>query len=113
MLKDWIKALPSSFFIAPSAATSPHFATLSAWTNSQSFTSAAVSEFFRKADFLVAQAYELGYTVITNEVPDVKAKNRVKIPTACMGIGAQWTNTFGMLRAERVRFFVPSDPQMP
>lgn len=107
-LAAWVKALPGSFFISPSAATTQHFETVSAWVQAQSFTPAAISDFFSKADyFLVAQARELGYTVVTNETPDANSKKRVKIPTACIGVSASWTNAFGMLRAEKASFVLP------
>lgn len=107
-LSEWIKALPSSFFVTPSEATTPHFETVSAWAQAQDFTPAAKSDFYNKADyFLVAQARELGYTVVTNETHDAIAKKRIKIPTACIGVDASWTNAFSMLRTEKVGFVLP------
>ena len=60
--------------------------------------------FFEAADYyLVAYAHAHGDVVVTHETPAPQAK-KVKLPTACIGVGVKTMNPWEMLRREKVRF---------
>jgi hypothetical protein len=70
-----------------------------------------VSTFLQVADYyLVAQALELRYTVVTHEVV-ANTTRRIKIPNACLGMNVRYVTPFAMLRAEKARFVVPPPSQ--
>ena len=99
-----------TFFISPSAATVPSLQATSIWANNSGYEPAAVSTFLQVADYyLVAQALELQYTVVTHEVV-ANTTRRIKIPNACLGMGVRYVTPFAMLRAEKARFVLPSPP---
>ena len=106
-LAAWMKARPASFGMRETSADLAVMARLASWatTASVDFTPAARAEFLASADYrLVAQAATTGYTVVTHETRDARARKRVKIPDACAAVGASWTTPFAMLRAEGARF---------
>jgi hypothetical protein len=71
-----------------------------------------VSIFLQAADYyLVAQARQLQYTVVTHEVVAQSAK-RIKIPNACLGLNVRYVTPFTMLRAEKARFVLPKSPAL-
>ena len=79
----------------------------------QSYTQAAISEFFAVADYwLVGHALATGYTVVTHEVSEPKSKKKIKIPDACNGVGVKWTNPFEMLEKEGALFVLASNRTM-
>lgn len=103
-LAQWAKARPQVFRTLD-AATSAKLTELSTWANSGQFTPAAVSEFLGIADyFLVAYAAAHGHTVVTHELFQANAKNRVLIPNACQALGVDYCTTFTMLRGRGVQF---------
>ena len=111
-LSAWTQQRPGSFFVAPSAATVPSLQAISIWANSSGYEPAAVSTFLQVADYyLVAQALELQYTVVTHEVV-ANTTRRIKIPNACLGVDVRYVKPFAMLRAEKARFVLPS-PSLP
>jgi Domain of unknown function (DUF4411) len=110
-LSAWVQQRPSTFFISPSAATVPSLQMTSIWANNSGYEPAAVSTFLQVADYyLVAQALELRYTVVTHEVI-ANTTRRIKIPNACLGMSVRYVTPFAMLRAEKARFVLPSPSQ--
>lgn len=105
-LADWIKKMPSSFFKAVDDEALGALRELTAWVNGKSqYTRAAVTTFLGTADyFLVGQAKAMGYTVVTHEMPAPEAKNRVRIPEACLALGVPYALPWKMLRDTGVRF---------
>lgn len=115
----WLEKFPESFFIEISARTQPHLTAVSEWANQwkdrantpkeRIAAESAVGDFFRAADyFLVSQARELGYTVVTNEVSASTSKGRIKIPDVCSAVGVRSMNTYSMLRTAGVKLtFAP------
>jgi len=104
VLADWASARGVSFFLPTDAAVLPSLASLSAWATTQSYSPAAITTFLEGADYyLAAHAHAHGHTVVTLERPEDSIR-RVKIPSACIGLGVKWMNPFEMLRTERARF---------
>ena len=109
-LSVWAQQRPSTFFISPSAATVPSLQATSIWASSSGYDPAAVTTFLQVADYyLIAQARELQYTVVTHEVVS-NGTRRIKIPNACLGVNVQYITPFTMLRAEQARFVLPQPP---
>lgn len=103
---NWVASCAPGFFIKPTAATAGSLTAVSTWVQSQPFTPAAVNTFLQVADYyLVAQARELGLTVVTHEVHS-NSQNRVKIPNVCLGLGIDCKTPFEMLRIEQARFIL-------
>lgn len=91
----------SGFFQPMDEAAVERLPQVAAWATSQSFTNAAISEFFSVADFyLVAYALAHGHTIVTHEMSNPKAKARVMIPDACIALGVPYCSPFTMLRKE-------------
>lgn len=116
-LATWAQNRPSGFFISPSAATVPSLQTTSVWANEAGYEPAAVTTFLQVADYyLVAQAHELSYTVVTHEVVSPSTR-RIKIPNACPALDVPYVTPFAMLRTEKARFVLPSStspqPSLP
>ncbi|MFE1749058.1 DUF4411 family protein [Streptomyces anandii] len=103
-LADWASSHPD-FFRPIDAATTTHFASLTRWANSRSYTNAAIAEFLNNtADyFLVAYAIAHSHTLVTHEQPRPDSKRRILIPDACEAMGVTYSNTFVMLRNSRAR----------
>lgn len=109
-LSAWVQQRPSTFFVSPSAATVPSLQATSIWANNSGYEPAAVSTFLQVADYyLIAQALELHYTVVTHEVV-ANTTRRIKIPNACLAMNVRYVTPFAMLRAEQARFVLPSPP---
>lgn len=77
------------------------FGPLTAWVSKQQYTQSAINEFSsEQADYLlIAHAKAHGYTVTTLERPSPGAKNRVRIPDACVAMDVPISDTFTMMRA--------------
>jgi hypothetical protein len=103
-LADWAKARGPSFFVPPDGADIASLATGSNWAAGGGFEAGAVSQFLQVADYyLVAQAHARGFVVVSHEVPANSVK-KIKIPTACIGLGVKFVSPYEMLRTERARF---------
>lgn len=95
------------FFLAPTAATVPSLQATSTWAAGAGYEPSAVTTFLQVADYyLVAQAHQLQYTVVTHEVVSPSVK-RIKIPNACPGLDVKYVTPYTMLRAEKARFVLP------
>jgi phage anti-repressor protein len=111
-LATWAINCPDTFFLAPTAATVPSLQATSTWATNAGYEPGAVSIFLQAADYyLVAQAHQLQYTVVTHEVVAQSAK-RIKIPNACLGLSVRYVTPFTMLRAEKARFILPQPPAL-
>jgi hypothetical protein len=104
VLAEWAEARGDAFFLVPDPAVLPSLAALSTWSTSQRYAPGAITTFLEGADYyLVAQAHAHGHTVVTLEKP-ADSINRVKIPSACIGLGVKTMTPFEMLRTEHTRF---------
>lgn len=114
LLVAWARQQPKTFFLAPDAHVTTALKEISNWVNSQSYTAAAIAEFFAAADYwLVGHALATGYTVVTHEVSVPSSKKNVKIPDACNGVGVKWTNPFEMLEKEGALFVLAQNRTTP
>jgi len=105
-LAEWMTTQPASFRLPARPEDQPALRTVSHWAVDAGYHQAAVATFLQAGDyFLVAQALSLGFTVVTQEIPDpVISKKRIKIPDACKSVGVPWVTPFTMLRTEGARF---------
>jgi hypothetical protein len=111
-LAVWARQRLASFFLAPSAATVPSLQATTTWARSAGYEPAAVTTFLQVADyFLVAQALEHQYTVVTHEIV-ANTTRRIKIPNACFGLNISVVTPYAMLRAEKAKFVLPA-PSLP
>lgn len=111
LLVAWASQQPKTFFLSPDKHVVAALETVSNWVNSQSYTPAAIAEFFAAADYwLVGHALATGYTVVTHEVSVPSSKKKVKIPDACNGVGVKWTNPFDMLEKQGALFVLATNP---
>jgi predicted nucleic acid-binding protein len=109
-LADWARQRPTSFFLTPTAATVPSLQAASVWASTAGYDPAAVTGFLQVADYyLVAQALEHRYTVVTHEIV-ANTTRRIKIPNACLELGIRYVTPFTMLRSEKARFVLPTLP---
>ena len=103
-LADWTRERGAGIFLVPDQPLLSVLPAISAWATRGSYDQAAVSTFFRVADyFLVAHVYGGEYTVVTHEIPSA-SKRKYKIPDACIGLGIKCVTPYEMLRNERARF---------
>jgi len=103
-LAIWARQQGSSFFLKPDSAMLPALGQVSQWATEQSYEPAAVNTFLQVADYyLVVHALTHGHTLVTHEIPSTSTK-RIKIPSACLGLGIKCMTPFEMLRHEGARF---------
>jgi len=104
-LTDWVKALPTSFFLRPNSNAIDSLRIVAEWADQAPlYEAGARSDFLDRADYyLVAQAHASQYAVVTNEVAAEK-RTQIKIPNACAAHGVPVRTLFNMLRAENARF---------
>lgn len=105
-LSAWSKNCGSELYLSPRASAAQYLARLSTWaTTHTQYTEPAKREFLASADYvLVAQAADLGFTIVTHETPAPNAKKRIKIPEACAAVGVQYCSPWRVLRSEGARF---------
>ena len=109
-LATWAASRGTGFFVKPDVAMLPALGTVSAWATGQRYEPAAVNTFLQIADYyLVAYALAHGHTVITHEIASPSTK-KIKIPDACIGLSIKCMTPFEMLRRERARFILGSEP---
>jgi len=105
-LAAWAGQLGPGFFLPLGVETTNSLAALSTWAANEGYVPGALNRFFGAADyFLIGHAHAHGHTVVTHERAENTLK-RVKIPTACNGLGVPCMTPFEMLRTERARFIV-------
>jgi len=103
-LAAWAAARGPEFFLVPDPAMLPALGSVSSWATGQRYEPAAVGTFLQLAYYyLVAHALAHGHTVVTHEVSSPSTKT-IKIPDACIALGAKCITPFAMLRRERARF---------
>lgn len=108
-LTEWAKSRPEEFFLAPDQFSVRSLQSAANWATSLSshYTSSAISTFLSSADFyLVSQAHEKGFTVVTHEMFEPNAKRVVKIPNACKGMDVPFLSLSSLLRLEGARFIL-------
>lgn len=105
-LATWTsEELPSSFWIGRNQGTARYLAEIAQWCAGADYTEAARAHFLGdSADYyLVAQAKQHNFGLITHEVPS-DSKKRVKIPDAALAIGTKVLNPFDVLASEGAKF---------
>lgn len=109
-LADWARSR-KDFFRPIDDAAAAQFGPLTSWVMSKDFTAAAKAGFTGDhADYLlVAFGKAHGHVVVTHELSEPNRKNRVKIPDACMALGASFTSPFEMLRASGATLELPPE----
>jgi hypothetical protein len=106
-LADWAAAR-TTLFLAPDPSVLPSLGAVSVWAAGAGYEPAAVNTFLDVADYyLVAQARAHGHVVVTHERASPSTE-KIKIPTACIGLGVRSMTPFEMLRVERARFVLPA-----
>ena len=84
----------------------PSLQATSTWANGAGYEPAAVATFLQDADYyLVAHGHAHHHVVGTHEAVAYSTK-KIKIPNACLRLGARYVTPFEMLRAERARFVI-------
>jgi hypothetical protein len=104
-LSEWVRTLPSGFFIKCNRAVTD-FGAMQKWAalNPQ-FMPAAKEKFARVADgWLMATAKVLGFTVVTQEKYNPDIKREVPIPNVCKHFSVKYMDTFAMLNAMKASF---------
>lgn len=72
--------------------------TVTDWVQARDFTATAKRVFFACADpYLIAYALAHGHTLVSHEVHVPGQKNKVKIPTVCLGLNVPCERTFPWL----------------
>jgi hypothetical protein len=108
-LATWAAARGPDFFVRPDAAVLPALRSVSAWATGQNYEAGAVNTFLQVADYyLVAHAAAHRHTVVTHE--KAGSSKKIKIPDACIGLQIKCMTPFEMLRVERARFILGSQP---
>lgn len=107
----WVEeSLPEGFFVASETAIQ-QYAQVATWATSRAdhYKPAALNEFLHadEADaWLVAYSLaDVGNRIlITHEVSQPNAKNKIKIPEPCDALGVRYLNSISMFRELGVRF---------
>ena len=106
-LENWMRAnLPSTFFQDTSPANvMSQYAQVAKWANSRSshYTAQALNEFLSSNE---ADAYLVAFILsspadqilVTHEKSDPARKNKIKIPEACVALGAGYCKPMDMFR---------------
>lgn len=104
-LSTWVTRMKPSLSKSPGIGTQPHLTATADWAATCGrFTVNAIAEFLSVADYyLVAQARELGFVVVTHELSDPNAKKRIKIPDACLAMGVAYSSLWQLLRSEQIK----------
>jgi len=107
-LVQWVKnEVPSAFFMETGEqAVANSFGQVMLWVqrNPQYFNQAK-AKFATEADgWLVAYAMVHGMTVVTNEQPRPKSRNRILLPDVCSQFNVTYRDTFAMLHELAVRY---------
>lgn len=100
-LLDWLTShVPDDFFLPIDGAVIQAYSSLQNWAAGGDYTDTAKDDFARKADaFIIATALSKRMTVVTFEKSEPQRRNRVKIPDACVAVGAECCDLNAMLRA--------------
>lgn len=109
-LAAWASARGTEFFLKPYATILPALGSVSMWATNQAYEPAAVNTFLQVADYyLIAHALAHGHTVVTHEIASPSTK-KIKIPNVCIGLGIKFMTPYEMLRHERARFVLGTQP---
>lgn len=103
-LAQWAEVQGDEFFLPPDDAVLPALRTVGDWASEHGYQPSAVTTFLQVADYwLVAHALAYKCIVVTHEVP-ADTTRKIKIPSACIGLGLRCMNPYEMPRRERARF---------
>jgi hypothetical protein len=106
-LADWVRneCFGNGFASTNDAGILQSYSSVMAWVQAHpQFSGGAKANFAAVADgWLVAYAKAKDGIVVTHEVPEPGARNRVKIPNVCQAFNVPFLDTFKMLRALGVK----------
>lgn len=103
-LSEWANERGKEFFLPPTKLTLPSLEQISTWVKSSEYESVAINTFLEISDYyLIAQAHETNFTVVTHEKIASSLK-RIKIPNVCHSLNIKVMSPFQMLKEERARF---------
>lgn len=103
-LSVWAKSHGHKLFRRTPSTLAPQLTQVSTWATGQQYTPAAINTFLQAADYyLLAHALAGNHVVVTHEIP-ANSPKRIKIPDACIGVGARFMTPYQMLRIEQARF---------
>ena len=86
-LAAWARTLPHTFWLPETTDTVASMQALAHWamTTTRPYTAGARAEFLNSADYrLIAAAHAGTHIVVTREQSSPNAKNRIRIPDACV-----------------------------
>ncbi|WP_082543671.1 DUF4411 family protein [Sanguibacter sp. Leaf3] len=109
-LSEWSRSAGRDLYLSPRSTVAGPLTELARWANRHDrYTASAEREFLASADYtLVAQACDLGYTVVTHETPSPDSRRRIKIPEACAAVGVPCCTPWQVLRTEGARLVRPA-----
>ena len=110
-LLSWAQ-LHKAMFLPIDQSVQESFRELTGWVvdPARGYKQAAKNKFLKSGDYqLIAFAHAHNHVVVTHEQPAPDSQSNVKIPDACKALGVKHTNTFSMLRAEKVRLILASE----
>lgn len=108
----WAKAMPSTFFLDDlnDSAVMAEYGKIMQWSGASHFKPAAIAEFAKQnvADaFLIAVAKSHNYSIVTQELGNPAARNRILIPDAAAVHGVNTVYVYDMLSAHTISTFAP------
>lgn len=100
-LATWAKkVIPGGFFIAPSADVVTTQGVVSQWVNAQNYSPSEKAKFLSKADpWLIAEAMQGNYEIITFEELVPSTSSKVKIPNVANNFGVNTVSLYDILEA--------------
>ena len=105
-LKQWARGPGRQLFRAVDTDVLAAAKDLSRWVHGAGYLPGAVTSFLSKADYwMVSHALAHGCVVVTHEVAAQTVK-KVKIPSACRGLGVPCMDPWTMLRTIGARFIL-------
>lgn len=114
-LCSWLTCLGDDFFLEEQDSLPSCLRRVSTWAVSYTmpglggYRPDAIATFLQDADYyLVAQALDRGFAVVTHEVA-ADSPTKVKIPNACKGVNVRFVTPYEMLREQHARFVLPRD----
>ena len=106
-LTDWVKKLPSQFFLSTQEdKVKEAFHEIMTWVQKNiQFHDTARSSFATEADgWLVAYAKVHRYIVVTHEQLRPDVKNRIPLPNVCRQFKVAYQDIFAMLQKLKIKF---------
>lgn len=105
-LASWVgDEVPAGFFVAPTVEVATAQGVVARWVHAQpGFSGPEKARFMSKADpWLIAEAIEHGYEIVTFEEMVPANSTKVKIPNVATNFGVKCVSLFDVLEASGVR----------